>query len=336
MNILSFSHEKLPFLLINVVLFGLFSIILWKIHISFEMILIVGLAWFVPLIIAYLLEYGKKRRYYQHLIDYQESLDKKYLLPEILERPTFLEGAIVQDAIEIAYKQMHEHINIYKREQKDYQEYIETWVHEIKTPLSSAKLILNNRDIDYGVIQELDRTEQFIEQVLYFARSNNVSEDYLISKFSLREVVTRVAKKNAKDFIYKKIKLYLGELNEMVYSDKKWVEFILNQIVVNAIQYSKKASSEIQITSTPYDNKVVLQIKDNGIGIKKKDLPRVFDKGFTGETGRTYSKSTGLGLYLCKRLADKLNLGISIESKQNIHTTVFLVFPMNKSLLMEP
>lgn len=335
MKIIDYFLEKATFLAINVALFSIFGIILWKIHVSTFMIVLFGMAWFIPLLVFFLLEYIKKHRYYQNLVHYQASLDKKYLLPEMLDRPTFLEGEIVHEAIEDAYKQMHEHINDYKREQKEYQEYIETWVHEIKTPLASAKLILDNRKLDYGVLEELNKTEQFVEQVLYFARSSYVSEDYLISAFSLHEVVNKVVKRNAKDFIYNKIKLDLGTMDQVVYSDKKWIEFIINQIVGNAIKYSKETNAEIKISANSYENKVQLQIQDNGIGIGIKDVSRVFDKGFTGENGRVHSKSTGMGLYLCKRLAEKLHLSISLVSEKDVGTTVVLTFPISKALIIE-
>lgn len=335
MSLMSFLREKIVFLLCNFLLFFIFSIILWKIRIHGGMIFVVFIVWFFPLLLSYSLDYIKKRKYYQSLVHYHHSLDKKYLLPELMEQPTFLEGRIVQDVLEGANKQMHEHVNCYKREQKAYQEYIETWVHEIKTPIATAKLILHNRNLDEGILEELDKTELFIEQVLYFARSSYVSEDYLIREFPLKDVVTKVAKRNAKSFIYKKIKLNLGNINEIVFSDTKWVEFILNQIVTNAIKYSKQEESEIKIYTTHNENNIVLSIKDNGIGIQERDLPRVFEKGFTGESGRLYSKSTGMGLYLCKRLAEKLHLGLRIESEVDIGTTVHLVFPKSKVLLME-
>ncbi|WP_182200439.1 sensor histidine kinase [Paraliobacillus salinarum] len=335
MKMIDYFLGKATFLAINVALFSIFGIILWKIDVNTFMIVLLGLVWFAPLLLAFLLDYVKKHSYYQNLVHYQSSLDKKYLLPEMLDKPTFLEGEIVHEAIADAYKQMHEHINEYKREQKEYQEYIETWVHEIKTPLASAKLILHNRDLDYGILEELNKTEQYVEQVLYFARSSHVSKDYLISAFSLHEVVNTVVKRNAKDFIYKKIKLDLGTIRQVVYSDKKWIEFIINQIVGNAIKYSKEPSAEIKISSMSFENKVQLQIQDNGIGIGMKDVSRVFDKGFTGENGRVHSKSTGMGLYLCKRLAKKLHLRISLVSEEGVGTMVLLTFPINKALIIE-
>ncbi|GGD12536.1 sensor histidine kinase [Pontibacillus salipaludis] len=335
MSIHAFLREKVVFLSTNALLHTLFMIFLAKVQVSAWMIFVVGLAWFIPLLLSYLLEFLKKKRYYSELVEAQAALDKKYLLPELTESPGFLEGRIVQDVIEDAYKQMHEHVNFYKREEEEYQDYIEMWVHEIKTPIASAKLMIHNGKFDEGVLEELDKTERFVEQVLYFARSRYVSEDYMIREFPIKEAVHKVAKRNAKAFIYNRIKLEVGDMNDVVYSDMKWVEFILNQIVINAIKYSKEDQPYLKVYTTIQENSVVLSLEDNGIGISEKDVSRVFDKGFTGENGRNYSKSTGMGLYLCKRLADKLNLGIKLESKQNQGTTVHVIFPKSKVFLME-
>ncbi|WP_224749567.1 sensor histidine kinase [Polycladospora coralii] len=293
------------------------------------------LFWFGPLLLYYILSYIKKKNYYQNIVRFQAQLDQKYLLPELLVRPSFLEGQIIYDTIADTYKQMHEHVNVYKREQIAYREYIEAWVHEIKTPLAATRITLQNQGMDAGVFDELDKIEQYIEQVLYFARSSDVSQDYIIRAFPIQEVVNKVAKRNARSFIYQKIRLEMNELHEIVYSDVKWVEFILNQIVGNALKYSKSNQGVIKIYTIKRDNQIQLHIEDNGIGIPEKDLFRVFNKGFTGENGRKYSQSTGMGLYLCNRLAEKLNLGISINSKKNVGTNVQLIFPQSKVLLIE-
>ncbi|MCD5322231.1 MULTISPECIES: sensor histidine kinase [Pontibacillus] len=335
MNIQSYIKEKLVFLVTNLFLFAVFCIILWKIRVSPGLIAVVGLAWFVPLLLSYAIDYLKKRTYYQELAEAQASLDKKYLLPELIKRPSFLEGKIVHDVFQDAYKQMHEHVNFYKREEEEYQDYIEMWVHEIKTPIASAKLMGQNRNVDQGILEELDKTERFVEQVLYFARSRYVSEDYMIREFPLKEVIHKVAKRNAKAFIYNRISLEIGEMDETVYSDIKWVEFMLNQIVVNATKYIRSDQPFLKVYTTHQENSLVLTLEDNGIGISERDISRVFDKGFTGENGRMYSKSTGMGLYLCKRLADKLHLGLKLESEQGKGTKVHLIFPKSKVFLME-
>ena len=229
-------------------------------------------------------------------------------------------------------KSMHEKVKHYKDEQVEYREYIETWVHEIKTPIASAKLILenDNSNLSERINYEMKRVEGFIEQVLYYARSSDVSKDYIIKEFSLRSVVMKSVKSNSRDFINKNIKLDIRGIEGNIFSDEKWVEFIINQIIINAVKFSIPNEGKVSIYSKVNENNIILTIEDNGVGINEKDIDRVFEKGFTGENGRKFGKSTGIGLYLCKKLCDKLGIGISLNSKENIGTKVNIVFPQGK------
>ena len=226
---------------------------------------------------------------------------------------------------------MHENVKYYKDMQIDYREYIETWVHEIKTPIASTKLIIENNqnEVTNKIDFQMDKIEGFVEQVLYYSRSNNVSKDYIIKQINLDNVVRNVVKRNYRDFIHKKIKLDIKDINEIVYSDGKWIEFIINQIIGNSIKYSSSKEPMISIYSVKKDNSVMLIIEDNGVGIVDKDINRVFEKGFTGENGRRFSKSTGMGLYLCEKLCSKLGLKISIDSEVNKGTKVTIIFPLS-------
>ncbi|MFR2745131.1 MAG: ATP-binding protein, partial [Clostridium saudiense] len=278
------------------------------------------------------LEFIKYRRYLNNLINTVENLDRKYLLPEVIEEPRFQEARIINDVLKQCNKSMHEKVKHYKDEQIEYREYIETWVHEIKTPIASAKLILenDNSNLSERINYEMKRVEGFIEQVLYYARSSDVSKDYIIKEFSLRSVVMKSVKSNSRDFINKNIKLDIRGIEGNIFSDEKWVEFIINQIIINAVKFSIPNEGKVSIYSKVNENNIILTIEDNGVGINEKDIDRVFEKGFTGENGRKFGKSTGIGLYLCKKLCDKLGIGISLNSKENIGTKVNIVFPQGK------
>ena len=267
-----------------------------------------------------------------NLINTVENLDRKYLLPEVIEEPRFQEARIINDVLKQCNKSMHEKVKHYKDEQIEYREYIETWVHEIKTPIASAKLILenDNSNLSERINYEMKRVEGFIEQVLYYARSSDVSKDYIIKEFSLRSVVMKSVKSNSRDFINKNIKLDIRGIEGNIFSDEKWVEFIINQIIINAVKFSIPNEGKVSIYSKVNENNIILTIEDNGVGINEKDIDRVFEKGFTGENGRQFGKSTGIGLYLCKKLCDKLGIGISLNSKENIGTKVNIVFPQGK------
>ena len=178
----------------------------------------------------------------------------------------------------------------------------------------------------------MDRIENYVEQVLYYSRSDEVGKDYIIKKVGLSKLVKDVIKRNQRDFISKRISLQLGDLDEIIYSDTKWVEFILNQIIGNAIKYSKGKDDKIEIYSKKISSAVILTIKDHGVGIIERDLNRVFEKGFTGENGRKFGKSTGIGLYLCKKLTDKLGLGLQVQSEENVGTEISIIFPKSENI----
>ena len=332
MSIFEYIKERLIFLIINLIMFLLIGILMKIAKVSISIIFALFLIWFGPLITYMFLEFIKYNRYLKNLTHTIDGLDKKYLLSEVINEPRFQEERIINEVLKECNKSMHENVKYYKDEQIEYREYIETWVHEIKTPIASAKLILENDDSNLSskINYEMKRVERFIEQVLYYARSSDVSKDYIINEFSLRDVVMKAVKSNSRDFINKNIKLNIKAIEGSIFSDAKWVEFIINQIIINAVKFSIANKGKVSIFSKINENNIVLTIEDNGVGISEKDIDRVFEKGFTGENGRKFGKSTGIGLYLCKKLCDKLGIGISLISKEGLGIKVNIVFPQGK------
>ena len=283
--------------------------------------------------LAILIEYKKKKDYYNELIKNMEELKEKYLISEIIKTPNFIEGKILKDILQDTGKSMLENVNYYKNIQEDYKEYIELWIHEVKIPIAASKMIIENNknEVTKSIDEELDKVENYTEQALFYARSNAVEKDYIINKTNLKEIVNGAILKNKTTLINEKVSLELSNLKEEeVYTDSKWAIFIINQIIQNAIKYSKKENNKIEISSQEKNDKVILYIKDNGIGIKKGEITRVFERGFTGENGRIIGqKSTGIGLYLCKKLCDRLGLGIELNSEKDKGTEVRIIFPKN-------
>lgn len=332
MSIREFLEDKMIILVPNLMMFILLTGILITIDVEFIIILFLFCIWFFPLISYMALEFIKFKNYYNEINNTLENLDKKYLFPEVIREANFIHGEKINFILKEVSRDMHENIKCYKEMQEDYREYIETWVHEIKTPIASTKLIVENNQneatnkIDF----QIDKIEGFVDNVLYYSRSNNVSKDYIIKKVNIDDLVRNVVKKNYRDFIYKKIKIEINDINEFVYSDGKWIEFILNQIIGNSIKYSTNRDPSISIYSRKTSNFIMLTIEDNGIGIDDKDINRIFEKGFTGDNGRRFRKSTGMGLYICKKLCSKLNLKISISSELGKGTKVTLRFPLSE------
>lgn len=332
MRVGEFFREKLGFLCVNLALFVFVSIVMVLIDVSIVIVFIVFCIWFIPLMSYIIMELLEQKRYYDEIISILDSLEKKYLLPEVIDEPDFLQGKKFNSILSEVSRDMNEQVKYYRDKENDYREYIETWVHEIKTPIASTRLIIENNEgpTTDKIKTQINRVEGFIEQVLYYSRSNDVSKDYIINSFNLKTSVMSVVKRNSRDFISKKIKLDMKDLEKTVYSDTKWVEFIVNQIISNAIKYSKNSDAKVSIYAVERNSSVVLTIEDNGVGIVHRDINRVFDKGFTGENGRIFGKSTGIGLYLCKNLCDKLGLGLELQSKAQEGTKVNIIFPQGK------
>ena len=336
MSINRYFKERLPFLIFNAVLCIIVSATMIIAGFYYFAVVSLVCAWFIPLITYMIYQCLKFKRYFDNIVAVSEDLDRKYLLPEVIDEEEFMEAEVICSILRNADKSMHEEVKIYENEQKDYKEYIETWIHEIKTPISSIELIVANGDdnpYNSKISYEIKRIERYVEQVLYYAKSSDTEKDYVVRKFDLRSAVMKCIKTNSLYFINKRIKLDLGEISEQIYSDEKWIIFIINQILVNAVKYSHEDDGIIKIYSHKKKDSVELIIEDNGIGINEKDIDRVFEKGFTGDNGRKTGKSTGIGLYLCRKLCDKLGLNIMISSEENRGTRVVVIFP--KSCLID-
>lgn len=333
MRLIDYLKDRALFIGINTILFFLVMILMGIVRMNFGIILLVFAIWFGPIVAYMIIEYIKFKNYYNELIDTSEKLDRKYLISEVIKEPNFIEGKIMYEILKDSNRDMQEHVKYYKNIQKEYQEYVETWVHEIKTPIASTMLVVENNEetIPSNIKYELRKVENYVEQALYYSRSNDVSKDYIVKSFNIEDVVRKVIKRNASDFINKRISIDIENTKGVVHSDPKWVEFIINQIIGNSIKYSKTKKPKVTIYTTENENNTILTIKDNGVGISEKDLKRVFEKGFTGENGRVYGKSTGIGLYLCKKLCKKLGLGLKLTSTEKEGTEIKLIFPLIKN-----
>lgn len=333
-----FLKEKV--LTIFILLFGIITIEIFlmiynvgvfiKIYIP---IIIIGLY-----IISISIEYFKKKKFYDNLSKILDDLEEKYLITAIVNNPNFLEGKILKNVLEQVDKSMLENVNKYKYMTEEYKEYIELWIHEVKIPIAASKMVIENNKnaTTKSIDEELDKVENYIEQALFYARSNTVEKDYYIKRVSLKEIVNESIKKNKNSLIQGKIFINIHDLNLEVNTDNKWIVFILNQIIQNSIKYRKKEEgSTIEIYAKSGKENAILYIKDNGIGIKNGEITRVFEKGFTGTNGRlSNKKSTGIGLYLCKKLCNKLGIAIELNAVQNEGTEVRLVFPKSSYINM--
>lgn len=331
MSFKAFFKDKL--IEVGLILFSIITIEIFLIplKIGITIKLYIPISIIIAYLIGFFIVYYRKRRYYINMQNTLDELEEKYLITEIINAPEFIEGKILKDTLEQVDKSMNDNVNKYKYMQEDYKNYIELWIHEIKIPIATSKMIIENNknETTKSIDEELDKVENYIEQALFYARSNNVEKDYYIKKVSLKEIVNESIKKNKNVLIHEKVAINIHDIDIQANTDSKWIVFVLNQIIQNSIKYRKqKETLEIEMYAKQGKENIVLYIKDNGIGIKKEEITRVFEKGFTGTNGRlSNKKSTGIGLYLCNKLCTKLGIAIELSSIQGKGTEVRLVFP---------
>ena len=262
-----------------------------------------------------------------------EALDKKYLLSEVLEDQGTQESESLWSLLKKAEVSMSENVAKYRRGSEEYRDYIETWVHEIKIPISASRMIIENHGEDSvsesGIADELDRLEGYVDQALFYARSSYVEKDFFIKEVDLEEIIKGIISKRRKTLIPMHASIDIGTLqgDKKILSDGKWLSFIISQIVDNSIKYaSTDRNLKLSFYLTEEAGRQVLNLEDNGVGMKSSEIPRAFEKCFTGTNGRSGRASTGIGLYLCRKLCLRLEHEIAIESKEGEGTTVKIMF----------
>ncbi len=261
------------------------------------------------------------------------GLDQKYLFTECVPAPKGLYERRLFELVRRAGRDMAGVVSDAEAAQREYREYVERWVHEIKAPITAAGLICRKlegdtrRRLDY----ELGQVEAHVERALFYARAESPERDCVIRQVNLGKAVTRAIESHRTLLIMGGVRLETEGLDRMIYTDEKWAAFILGQLLQNAVRYRGEAPV-ITISARSDKAQVQLTVRDNGIGIPAHELSRVFDRGFTGSNGRNREGSTGMGLYLCKKLAGFLDLGLSLTSEEGKGTTVLLTFPAKGNL----
>ena len=317
------SISILIYLIFNLMI--IFFLIVLKINTAFLMMIIFFIITMGILLLLY--GYQRKKIFYQIYLQRLSDLDQKYLITELLPTANFLEGKILTESLYEIDKSMMERIRLFESQLNDFKDYIELWIHEVKLPISSLRLMLHNYPTNENskLLEQIRRMERDVEQVLYYVRSENAQQDYFMKEVSLKKIVSSVVKKNKEDFIAHHVKVELEDLDVPVMTDAKWLEFMINQIISNSLKYRRDLAI-IQITGVQKENTISLVIKDNGIGIPPQDIDRVFEKSFTGQNGREKSTSTGMGLYIVKNMCHSLGHQIQIESEYGNSTTVTITF----------
>lgn len=273
-------------------------------------------------------QFFSRKKYFAELEKITENLEQRYLLGELMPHSFRLEDELYRELICKSNKSVIERIHQIEDAQKEYREYIESWVHEIKAPITAIDLACENARDERGgqIAAENRRVENDVDMVLYYARSDEVYKDYLIAETDLQEVCGEVLIKNKHYLIQNHMRVEV-DCPHHVFTDKKWIAFILGQLILNSVKYRTAKDAYLHIFTEAAPRSVLLMVEDNGIGIRPEEISRIFEKGFTGSNGRKEGRATGMGLYLCQKLCKKLGIEIRAESETGKGTRMVLEIP---------
>ena len=291
----------------------------------------------VILALIFVLEQGidflKCRARLEELETIMAGLDKKYLFAECVPQARNTYERRLLELLRRAGRHMVQAVSDAEAAQKEYREYVESWVHEIKTPITAAGLICRSAEpeVRRKLSPELAQIEAHVERALFYARAESPEKDFIVRQTDLAEITAQALNQHRTILMQNGVQIETVDLSQTVYTDGKWTAFIIGQLLQNAVRYRGEQPT-ITLCAKQIGQQVRLVVQDNGIGIPAHELPRVFDRGFTGSNGRSRGGSTGMGLYLCRRLADCLQIDLQITSEVGTGTTVSLTFPAKGNL----
>ena len=275
-------------------------------------------------------DYWLLKKHYNMLLKASKIGDLEWI--NSIPNPQNAQQRIYQELLYQLYQEANAKLTQYSAKSSEDIDFITMWVHEIKTPIAATKLMIENgldhpsEALLYHIEDEIDRIEDFIQMTLFYSRANDFEKDYVLSCVNLETIVKESLKREYSYISNKNLALQMDALNISINTDGKWLGFIVKQLLDNAVKYSLPEKT-IRIYVEQRENEVILNIEDEGVGIKKEDLRRIFDKNFTGTNGRKLYNSTGIGLYLSQKLAKKMGHNITVTSKYGCGTCFSIHFP---------
>lgn len=333
MSFLEYVKDKRYFILFYLSLMSFVSLIMlvgfYQLN-PFNKILYTNITCFVIAALYIIIGYFYRRKFYQEMKDLIESSQEETMA--IMPDAQNNEQKLIFNILKKVNKEHAKQLETLYDQKRDQQEFIMSWIHEVKIPIAASRLLMENSEdkttdfLTDKFEDELHKINDYVEQALYYSRIDSFSKDYFISEMNTNQLIKNSVKKYAKLFINKGIHFEMDDTEQLVQSDKKWFGFVIDQLVANALKYTDEGG-RISVYFEEDSEEKRLFIQDNGIGIAPEDIGRVFEKGFTGSTGRSHAKSTGMGLYLAKQLANKLGHDITIKSEVNDYTKVTIHFP---------
>lgn len=322
-----FFREQLPLLLIYLIQLFLIFLVYWLDGYRNLAVSIYAAVLSICLLAGYLIyRFIRNKEFYQQLEKPLNSIEDLVNQPGGAGSP-LTEG--LQQLLKNQYSQFKKELHNYKYRLEDHIHFINQWVHQMKTPISIIHLMTQEEDDSRfkAIGDEADRLKKGLDMVLYSARLETFERDFYVEALDLESIVRSVTSNQKRLFIRKHIFPSIQiDADTRIISDEKWLSFVLTQLITNAIRYTVEKNRKVYFKGYNRREKRILEIQDEGVGIPNSDIPRVFDPYFTGENGRNFQESTGMGLYLAKQICEKLGHQIEIESKVNQGTTVRIIF----------
>jgi len=333
MTLREFLSDRLRRIALQVICAGLATLFLFATGTQPGVLVILLIVLLLVFLTVNMFDFFQQRARLLELKSILDALDRKYLFTECVPQPKGLFERRLFDLTRLAGRDMTGAVSDAQASQREYREYVERWVHEIKAPITAARLICRELDGDTRrkLTAELSQIEAHVERALFYARAENPEQDCLFRQIELEKIAAQAIENHRSLLIQNGIRVELENMNCAVYTDEKWAVFILGQLLQNAARYRGPEPAVI-LSAKPLGRQTQLIVHDNGIGIPAHELPRVFERGFTGSNGRIRGGSTGMGLYLCRKLAVFLELGLDITSTEGNGTVVTLTFPAKENL----
>lgn len=331
----TFLRDKIAVVAIALLVIAFITFLLVILGVTIDAIVLIDSTLTACVVLALVLEYRRRASFWKDVETAIEALDRTRYIGDLVDEPSFSEGRLALDAM-LALTQLNkDELGELRTQNHDRAQYTELWVHEVKTPLAAAKLVLDRmHGPDVAKLKiELERIEGLVEQALFAARSDTLVNDYLIREVRLADAVGEACKSNMCYLASCGVTLNMQvDPQVTVMADRTWLAFILNQLITNAAKYD---ASTITFTTYEEGNEgphacTVLELRDDGCGIPAADVPRVFDRGFTGEVGRAHGSATGMGLFLVARMCAQMGLDVLLASEESIGTRVQIKFPHDR------
>lgn len=328
MTITEFLSDRFRYLLFQTISVMIAAAFLSATGTGTGILILLTIFWAFVLIGTQIYDFLKYCAHLSELESIMDDLDEKYLFAECIPTPrNFYERHLFALA-KRAGSSMIRTVSDAQAANREYREYVESFVHEIKAPITAAGLISRHTEPETGrkLMEELSKIEAHVERALFYARLESSEKDFLIRQISCARIVDRAIKRYQSLLMQSGFRIETENLEQTVYTDEKWAEFIFGQLLQNAVRY-RNENPMIRISAKKSGAQVALSISDNGIGIPAHELSRVFERGFTGSNGRSRGGSTGMGLYLCRQLSKRMEMDIQIASKEGKGAEVTLILP---------